>query len=149
MLISQPQRTESKNEKTGSKKHMKRHRFRVVWKGTMYIIGFPDRKIFNLKKTFYFGNIGVSVGREKWLAGFRSHNGPFRFPNGGTVHYTATSNTERLHTQCSRSPCLMGSVPTRLESDEVECSHLRTHSHSWPITNAFYHPIPHKTMRIG
>ena len=69
-----------------------------------------------------------------------SHTQVFPFPHSGTIHYTATSDTECSHTQCSRSPCLMGSVPTRLGSDEVECSHLRTHSHSRPITNAFYLP---------
>ena len=64
----------------------------------------------------------------------------FPVPLEGTIHCTATSNTECLHTQRSRPPRLMGSVPTRLGSDEVECSHLRTHSHSRPITNAFYLP---------
>ena len=52
----------------------------------------------------------------------------FTFPRLGTIHFLGTSTyTECSHTQCSQSPCLMGSVPTRRESDGLGGTHLRTH----------------------
>ena len=107
----------------------------------MYIIGFfqikkknKDKQNFRIRQHWGLSGTGEVAGRVPLS------QRTFPVPLEGTIHCTATSNTECLHTQRSRPPRLMGSVPTRLGSDEVECSHLRTHSHSRPITNAFYLP---------
>ena len=79
------------------------------------------------KTILLFGNIGVLVGREKWLSGFRFHHGPLRFPLG-TIHFRVPSLTPSVHTPNVPNPHVSwASVPTRRESDGVGGTHLRTH----------------------